>query len=122
MVDSIARDNTAMLPVIWPAPQCPLPRLKTPRDEQTLPTTVYMENFVSSLEHALPAPELLWDWWSDSTRSPFETAKTVLFFYVFATQTVRIFRHLRARGLRRSVADGYVWTSKVPPTRTRFTA
>lgn len=81
-----------------------------------------MENFVSSLEHALPAPELLWDWWSDSTRSLFETAKTALFFYVFTTQTVRIFRHLRARGLRRSVADGYVWTSKVPPTRTRFTA
>jgi sphinganine-1-phosphate aldolase len=72
-----------------------------------------IQDVVSSLEHALPAPERLWDWWSDSTRSPFETAKTVLFCYVLATQTVRIFRHLRARGLRRSVADGYVWTSKV---------
>ena len=78
-----------------------------------------MENIrdlVSSLEHTLPAPELFWGWWSESTRSPFEAAKTALFFYVLATQSVRAFRHLRARGLRRSVAEGYVWTSKVTHT------
>lgn len=72
-----------------------------------------IQDVVSLLEHARPTPEQFWDWWQESTRSPFETVKTVLFFYVLATQTLRVFRHLRARGLRRSVVDGYVWTSKV---------
>ncbi|KAF8445009.1 pyridoxal phosphate-dependent transferase [Boletus edulis BED1] len=45
-------------------------------------------------------------------RTPFETVKTALFLYVLVTQALRAFRHLRARGLRRTVADGYVWTSK----------
>ncbi|KAF8547229.1 PLP-dependent transferase [Imleria badia] len=71
-----------------------------------------IQDVVSLLEHTLPPPERFWDWWCDSTRSPFEAIKTVLFFYVLATQTLRAFRHLRARGLRRSVVDGYVWTSK----------
>lgn len=75
-----------------------------------------VQDVVSLLEHALPTPELIWDWLSDAARSPFETAKTVLFCYVLATRVVKTFRHLRARGLRRSVADGYVWTCKVTYT------
>ncbi|KAG9309272.1 pyridoxal phosphate-dependent transferase [Chiua virens] len=71
-----------------------------------------LQDVVSSLEHALPTPGLVWEWWSECTRTPFECAKTALFFYVLATQVVRTFRHLRARGLRQTVADGYVWTSK----------
>ena len=72
-----------------------------------------IQDVVELLQRALPEPELVWEWWTESTRSPFETVKTVLFIYVLFTQTLRVFRHLRARGLGRTVADGYVWTSKV---------
>ena len=71
-----------------------------------------IQDVVSSLEHALPEPEFVWEWWTENTRSPFGTVKTVLFIYVLFTQTLRVFRHLRARGLGRSLTDGYVWTSK----------
>lgn len=80
-------------------------------DFLTRPEDATMDNvqhIVSSLDHAY--------------RSPFETVKAVLFWYVLATQTVRVCRHLRARGLRRSVVDGYVWTSKVRHTHPRAMA
>ena len=67
---------------------------------------------VSSLERALPEPELIWERWTKITRSPFWTVNTVLFIYVHFTQILRVFRHLRTRGLERSIADGYAGTSK----------
>ena len=74
-----------------------------------------LRNYVLSLEHALRELELVQRWWTENTCSPFETFKTVLFIYVLFTQTLRVFRHLRARGLGRSVADGYLWTFKALP-------
>lgn len=72
-----------------------------------------IQDMVSSLEHALPTPELVSDWYHQAAREPFETVKTLLFFYVLAVQLIAVFRHLRARGLRQSLVDGYTWTSKV---------
>lgn len=72
-----------------------------------------IQEAMSLLEHALPAQELLWDWWTENTRTPFDTVKTLLFLYVLTTYTLRLFRHVRARGLRRTVVNGCVWTSKV---------
>ena len=70
-----------------------------------------IQDVVPSLERALPEPELVWEWWTwtGHTRSPFET---VLFIYVHFTQILRVIRHLRARRLERSIADGYAGTSK----------
>ena len=65
---------------------------------------------VSSLERALPGPELVWG--TKTTCSPFGRVNTVLFIYVHFTQIFRVFRHLRARGLERSIADRYAGTSR----------
>ncbi|KAF8624627.1 hypothetical protein AX15_005781 [Amanita polypyramis BW_CC] len=43
----------------------------------------------------------------------FDTAKTLLFFYIVFTRVVKIQRHLRARGVRSSVHDAYLWISQV---------
>ncbi|KAF9236341.1 pyridoxal phosphate-dependent transferase [Melanogaster broomeanus] len=52
------------------------------------------------------------DWLCANLRSPFESAKTILFLYVVSTQSLKFYRHLRARGLRQSVAEGWLWLSK----------
>jgi hypothetical protein len=58
-------------------------------------------------------PQFVSDWLRSSSRSPFESAKTILFFYVVSTQSLKLYRHLRARGVRQSIAEGWFWVSKV---------
>ncbi|KAF8634287.1 hypothetical protein AX17_004242, partial [Amanita inopinata Kibby_2008] len=41
-----------------------------------------------------------------------DTAKTLLFWFVVLRQTVKIQRHLRARGVRSSIRELYVWISQ----------
>ncbi|KAJ8596595.1 PLP-dependent transferase [Rhizopogon salebrosus TDB-379] len=58
----------------------------------------------------LPDPMIVRDFLR--TRTPYETAKTVLFFYVVATQTLKFCRHVRARGVIDSVRESWTWTCK----------
>ncbi|KAK7005826.1 Sphinganine-1-phosphate aldolase [Favolaschia claudopus] len=46
-----------------------------------------------------------------STRT-YEAFKTVLFFYVLLTQSVKIQRHLRARGIATSIREFYTWIAR----------
>ncbi|KAJ6498960.1 pyridoxal phosphate-dependent transferase [Mycena sanguinolenta] len=46
-----------------------------------------------------------------STRT-YEALKTILFFYVLLKQSVKVQRHLRARGLVTSVRDFYIWIAQ----------
>ncbi|PFH53702.1 hypothetical protein AMATHDRAFT_54119 [Amanita thiersii Skay4041] len=56
-----------------------------------------------------------------------DTAKTVLFWYVLLTQTLKIQRHVRARGLGSSMRDVYIWVAqriihlvlRLPGTRSK---
>ncbi|KIK91365.1 hypothetical protein PAXRUDRAFT_830908 [Paxillus rubicundulus Ve08.2h10] len=57
-------------------------------------------------------PQFISDWLRSSSRSPFESAKTILFFYIISTQCLKLYRHLRARGVRQSIAEGWFWVSK----------
>ncbi|KAF9227039.1 PLP-dependent transferase [Gyrodon lividus] len=61
---------------------------------------------------AVPNPQFVSDWLRASSRSPFESAKTILFFYVVSTQSLKLYRHLRARGLGLSIAQGWLWIAK----------
>ncbi|KAG1772581.1 PLP-dependent transferase [Suillus placidus] len=44
------------------------------------------------------------------TRTPFETAKTALFFYFVVTQSLKLCRHVLARGITDSLRDSWTWT------------
>ncbi|KAG1725430.1 PLP-dependent transferase [Suillus paluster] len=48
------------------------------------------------------------------TKTPYEAAKTALFFYIAATQTLKLCRHVWARGVTDSLRDSWTWTYKVP--------
>lgn len=50
-------------------------------------------------------------------RHLFENAKTFLFLYVFLTQTLKAYRHLRARGITTSIHELYTAVSQVCRTR-----
>lgn len=43
----------------------------------------------------------------------FDNAKTILFFYVLLTQSVKAQRHLRARGIVTSTRELYTWIAQV---------
>ena len=47
------------------------------------------------------------------TRTPYETVKTALFFYVALTQTLKLCRHVRARGITNSIREPWTWVYKV---------
>lgn len=59
----------------------------------------------------LPDPMIIRDFLR--TRTPYETAKTALFFYVVTTQTLKLCRHVRARGVTDSVRESWTWIYKV---------
>ena len=40
-------------------------------------------------------------------------AKTLLLFYVVLSQYLKFSRHLRARGIRASISEFYIWISQV---------
>ncbi|KIJ60028.1 hypothetical protein HYDPIDRAFT_32607 [Hydnomerulius pinastri MD-312] len=61
---------------------------------------------------ALPNPQFVSEWLRAGARTPFDSAKTLLFVYVVSTQSLKLYRHLRARGLRQSVAESWLWISK----------
>lgn len=44
------------------------------------------------------------------TRTPFETAKTALFFYFVISHSFKLCRHVRARGITDSLKDSWSWT------------
>ena len=43
----------------------------------------------------------------------FDSAKSVLFYYVLLTQGVKLQRHIRARGIITSAKELYTWTAQV---------
>lgn len=44
------------------------------------------------------------------TKTPYEAAKTALFFYVVTIQTFKLCRHVQARGITDSLRDSWTWT------------
>ncbi|KAH7889086.1 pyridoxal phosphate-dependent transferase [Phlebopus sp. FC_14] len=62
---------------------------------------------------AVPDLDAISQWLCQTARtSPYESAKTMLFFYVVSKQSLKVYRHVRARGLRRSIAESWIWISK----------
>lgn len=49
-----------------------------------------------------------------------DAAKTVLFVYTLLAQTVRVRRHLRARGLRQTFREVWTWLCQVGPRHCAF--
>ena len=47
----------------------------------------------------------------------FENAKTLLFFYVVLTHSLKAHRHLRARGVTSSAREAYLWIARVRISR-----
>lgn len=60
----------------------------------------------------------------------FDSAKSALFFYILITQTIKVQRHLRARGVSATLKELYIWVSqhvirlilRVPATQRKVAA
>jgi len=48
-----------------------------------------------------------------SSQFIYENAKTILFCYVVLTQSIKVQRHLRARGIAETIREFYRWISQV---------
>ncbi|KAG1861579.1 PLP-dependent transferase [Suillus subalutaceus] len=63
---------------------------------------------MSSIRLVLQDPVIVRDFLR--TRTPFETAKTALFFYFVITQSLKLCRHVQARGITDSLRDSWTWS------------